>query len=1071
MRRFWISLALVTLLVLAPAAALYSQTVVLTLAHWALRTFTDLRLELNNPKIALYDGLVAAEEIHLIPSGTSGPALLSIVDFSAKANIREIITGRLNLSWLHAGQLLIYVSENDETSDPQPNQWLQFLGWLPEELRIRQVHLVTASENTWIFPLKDLRGDRVGNDQFHISAKADYEGEPLNINLKVSAPLKQGWIDTVELESRFYAPNSGSEISLRGEMEATDEAFTYDFSATANYKDIGEFLRGFDSVGDIGGALELSARMQGNMKGFTLSDAVMVLNNMPQYGFEAAGELEYARSGDTRIQLITAGELASLEVLLDWINLDLSELGRAQASLRLSGSLDEPVIDNFILTTESEQGLSVNIAGSVDPRRKTTAQPHGSDIQVDVHAPSLAVLDRWLGTQTYDPGAWRASWRLRGTRTDIAIDELIIETGNRETIKVRMDGSIGHITNIETQGIAGLQEIQLAVSAFTPDSSALSELLDMDIPAHHEVSAALNVTGSGKELTISTGRITIASSDLDATISEIRASLRPQAEQPIANGSAHISVAVSDTSALSQYTTMEIPVLGEISVSADLTQQAARLQLNNLRGTVSGDNFKLDTRGSVTNLADLSGISLYSQLSELDIRHALQARLDNFQYPTALGQLEGSFTLSDSQGKWRVSDLELHSTETGGPIELSTSGNIEDLTGFITANLKSQFNVRDPLLLEALTGLRMKPSQGSLTVNTTSREIAVSSRARIGKTQLSGDAGIAYSEEKIENVRVTLNTPHLYLDDLGLQADQDGEEQYNPADRLETVVPDNRLEKLLDNSPAFPTDITVNIQGLTGTNTNLDSLKLQVTGENNRYTLRLFSLVYADALAEIRGIIDLNPEVPVVSLAGEAIALPVNKLTDDLGVETDIKGTLTARGGITASGKTSPELVKTLTGSLAIAMENTVVEGAAYDVLATDLLAWIYTGASQETSTFIDCTMAKFQIIKGVAKTDSLYIETPRMLATGDAMFDLVGQKLDMTITPVSRTRAIQIPSSIRLRGDMRNPKATISPVSAAADASAQALMLIPKLAMRIFGISREASDKGIQPCQANLNN
>jgi hypothetical protein len=289
MRRFWITLALVALLVLTPAAALYSQTVVLALVHWALHTFTDLRLELNNPKIALYDGLVTAEEVHLIPSGTKGPALLSIVDFSAKTNIREIITGRLQLSWLRAGQLLIYVSENDETSDPQPNQWLQFLGWLPGELRIGQVHLVTASENTWIFPLKDLRGDRRGDDQFHISAKADYEGEPLNINLKVSAPLKQGWIDTVELDSRFYAPNSGSEISLRGEMEATNEAFTYDFSATTNYKDIGEFLRGFDGLGNIGGALELSARMQGNMKGFVLSDAALVLNNMPQYGFEAAG--------------------------------------------------------------------------------------------------------------------------------------------------------------------------------------------------------------------------------------------------------------------------------------------------------------------------------------------------------------------------------------------------------------------------------------------------------------------------------------------------------------------------------------------------------------------------------------------------------------------------------------------------------------------------------------------------------------------------------------------------------------------------------------------------------------
>ena len=1070
MRRLWITLAFLSLLLLAAALALRSQTVVLTIAHWAVHTFTDLRLELKNPRIALYSGLVAADEIHLIPRQSNGPALISVIDFSARSNVRQLISGRLKLSSLHASQILIYVSENDETSDPQPSQWLQFLTLLPVELRIGQVHLVTASENTWIFPLKNLRGDRMGDDLFQATAKADYEGEPLNISLELSVLLNQGWIEAVDLDSSFYAPNSGSEISLHGEVKATGEEFTYDFSATANYKDIGEFLRGFDNVGNISGALELKARMQGNMKGFVLSDATLVLNNMPEYGFEAAGELAYARSGDTRIQLITAGELASLEVLLDWINVDVSELGRAQASLRLSGSLDEPVIDNFILATKSEEGLAVNIAGSIDPGRNTGAHAKGSNIQVDAHAPSLAVLDRWLGTPAYDPGPWRASWRVRGTRTDIAIDELIIETGNRETIKVRMDGSIGHITNIETQGIAGLEDIQLAVSAFTPDSAELSKFLDMDIPAHHEVSAQLNLTGSGKELAVGQGKISITSSDLDATVSEISASLRPGAEQQIANGSAHITVAVSDTSALSQYTRAEIPVLGEITLSADLSQQASRLQLNNLQGAVSGDNFKLETRGSIANLAQLSGISLHSQLSELDIRHALQTRLDNFQYPEPLGQLQGSFKLSDSRGKWGVSELNIRNSEPGGPIELSASGDIDDLAGLITANFQSQFKIRDSLLLEVLTGLRMKPAEGSLTVQTGPREIALSSRIKVGNTEMYGDADITYNLEQIEKLRVTLNTPHLYLDDLGLQAGQDGEETYSPAERLEPVVPDNRLEKILVNSPAFPTDVTVNIEGLSGTNTNIDSLKLQVTGENNRYTLRLFSLVYADALAEIRGIVDLNPSVPVLSLAGEAIALPINKLSDDLGVDTDIKGTLTARGGITASGNTTSTLVETLNGSLAIAMEDTVVEGAAYDVLATDLLAWIYTGASQETSTFIDCTMAKFQITKGVAETDSLYIETPRMLATGNAMFDLVRQKLDVTITPVSRTRSLQIPSSVRLRGDMSNPRATISPISAAADASAQALMLIPKLAMRIFGINREASDKGIQPCQANLS-
>ena len=103
--------------------------------------------------------------------------------------------------------------------------------------------------------------------------------------------------------------------------------------------------------------------------------------------------------------------------------------------------------------------------------------------------------------------------------------------------------------------------------------------------------------------------------------------------------------------------------------------------------------------------------------------------------------------------------------------------------------------------------------------------------------------------------------------------------------------------------------------------------------------------------------------------------------------------------------------VQSLDGSVAIALEDTIIQGGAYDVLATDLLAWIYSGAVLETSTHLDCTMARFDIKKGVARTDSIYVQSERMIATGKGIFDLPGQKMDLTITPRSRSRSFQIPS------------------------------------------------------------
>jgi uncharacterized protein involved in outer membrane biogenesis len=144
-----------------------------------------------------------------------------------------------------------------------------------------------------------------------------------------------------------------------------------------------------------------------------------------------------------------------------------------------------------------------------------------------------------------------------------------------------------------------------------------------------------------------------------------------------------------------------------------------------------------------------------------------------------------------------------------------------------------------------------------------------------------------------------------------------------------------------------------------------------------------------------------------------------------------------------------------------------VIEGAAYDVLATDFFGWIYSGAMMEKYTDIECTMAKFQLNDGVASSDSLYIETDKMLATGEGKFDLVNKKMDVTVTPLSKSRILQVPSSVRLKGSFTKLTPIISPVTAAADAYAQVLTAVPQLAMRLFGISQDV-EKQQEPCVAH---
>ena len=85
------------------------------------------------------------------------------------------------------------------------------------------------------------------------------------------------------------------------------------------------------------------------------------------------------------------------------------------------------------------------------------------------------------------------------------------------------------------------------------------------------------------------------------------------------------------------------------------------------------------------------------------------------------------------------------------------------------------------------------------------------------------------------------------------------------------------------------------------------------------------------------------------------------------------------------------------------------------------------------------------------------------MVATGSAKINLGKQTLDIELTPRAKSRSLHIPSSVRLRGDFTNPKVTVSPVKAAIDAYAQVLTLVPRIAGKVFGISKE--QKTLRPC------
>ena len=1063
MRKLLLVPSLLAVIVALLLGLMRSEKSLLFLAHWSVDYFTDLRLVLRQPVLRPLQGQVSAAELHLYPKAMDAPPFLSVLGLQGDVDAGDIYRGNLFHSRLSAGQVIIYISSRDQTADPLPVHWLRFLSWLPEALDIKQLHVVSEAQETLIFPLQDISGNRPEHGMFRGKATALYEGEPLAVELDLLAIVEREQATGLDMTARIIAPESDSIVSLKGELRGNREQFNYDFLLDGDYKEVARFVEGFDTPGSLEGALTLEARMRGNAEGFSLTNTRIILDNTPDYVVEAHGRMDYRFDGGNRLELTAAGELTSMDVILRWMNIDLTPLGRAQGYAAVVGSLEHPVIEDFILRSENTNGLSVNLRGRLDPLNTHTSE---NRVKVDIHAPALATLEYWTGPLPHEPGPLSISGEILGAEDGLRLENFIAETGSTETILLRMEGSASAAPLAQRRGLAAVNNVALELSLFTPDSEQLAPYVSANIPPGFELSGTVELSGNGSELHIRGGQINAESSDISAALRPGEGSLLLTEERLLRDFAGELELYLSDTSALSQFFTAPVPVLGQVSARAQLRQHGDHYSLEGIKFTLDGEGPLVRGSGSIADIVQLDGLVIDSSYSGIRAGDILNTVMQEFTYTGELADLSGGFTLRHRDKQWSITDFKVNSAGANSNLELQASGRLLDITGLPSITLEAEYELRDPALIEALSGLRTKPGDGRVTIRSRDGKTQVNGSVRFGNSGIGVRSELTHANRSLEALKLELSSPSVRLEDLGLQVDKQRPHAYNPSDQLEEIAPGQRLQNALQHAPRYDTDITINLQGLTGEHTNIKSLHLNFTGTEQRYTLRRLSVAYGQSLTEVRGIIDLNSAPPFVSLAGELVAIPLDTLSRDLGLDFDIKGIGNLRGGLTARGSSGQELLASVDGSVAIALQDAVIEGAAYDVLATDLLAWFYSGAALEESTRIDCTMGRFTFNQGVARSDGFYAETRKMVATGTAKLDFGKQWMDVQFTPRSKSRSLQVPSSIKIRGDFSNPKVTISPIAAAFDAYAEVLSLLPQMARRVFG--NDGRKRSERPCEPN---
>ncbi|MFT7288987.1 MAG: hypothetical protein ACI87W_003112, partial [Halieaceae bacterium] len=476
-----------------------------------------------------------------------------------------------------------------------------------------------------------------------------------------------------------------------------------------------------------------------------------------------------------------------------------------------------------------------------------------------------------------------------------------------------------------------------------------------------------------------------------------------------------------------------------------LSAQALHLQIQ------SGDDGGIiDLQGAIADLQDLSGVELEVQLQSVggDILGLIApAGITSFANP----QVSGSLRLNRALERINLGEINVEVRPVAG-VSASVTGSAMLAGVQLEADLELTLTGADAAAMQDLSGfksplsdvhasLRLRPTYATLIAN-----------GRMGTTPIQAIATADLNDGALGSLGLDFYSSTVSLEDFARIPESVSAPTEEP--------PDAGFWK--DRLPRFPLRLTLRADALRGPLSQIDNFVLAIDGQDRRYLLKQLDAHYAGGELIMRGVVDLGGQEAAISLAGQGIRVPLGALTEDLGVQKTVRGSLSLRGGLSTRGESKTELLAALQGRVALALTDTQVTGAAYDLLMSNLLAWLVTGAAQDKTTF-DCTMAQFDISDGIARSDSLYVETPRMLATGKAQVDLSAATLDLRLQPRSKSRAFQFPSAVKIRGPLSSPRVSASPIQATADASAQALLLLPSLMLKLFGLGD--SPDSLRPC------
>jgi uncharacterized protein involved in outer membrane biogenesis len=294
---------------------------------------------------------------------------------------------------------------------------------------------------------------------------------------------------------------------------------------------------------------------------------------------------------------------------------------------------------------------------------------------------------------------------------------------------------------------------------------------------------------------------------------------------------------------------------------------------------------------------------------------------------------------------------------------------------------------------------------------------------RVGKSDLKAAITVLHvpTRPKIEG---RIQAGELHLNDVALS---DGNEDAGPAKDALRVILDHTIPT--DIFLAADLDLAIGAERIITETETLGDLVSKVKLQNGRY--HSSSSIAGGMGGRIGGELDIDAATQPLSIRIRLDAKDLDyRFLQQPPQNSDlIKGSVDLYVRLSGAGATMRSLLGNADGRVTVIGGPSRISGRRLDLWAADLIPTMLSPRWQrENVTEMNCIAAKIELKQGLAKLESLILDTQRITITGSGTLNLETEALDLNLAPrPKRPSLVSLANPVTIRGTLAKPDVSVA--------------------------------------------